>query len=547
MSTAHRPGTLEHGRAAFDRREWTAAARSLLAADRARPLDATDLGHAGLASYLIGDEDTASAVLARAHQAAAAAGDAQQAAMIAYWIGAMTAERGDAAVAGGWFARASRLIETEGSDSVVHGYLLVAEAVRSLAAGDAASALTRFEAAAAAADRFDEVDLATLARVGRGRCLIVLGEIDRGVALLDDAMLAVTSGEVGPVVVGIAYCSAIEAFREIYDLQRGQGWTDALTRWCAQQPDLVPFRGACLVYRADLMRLHGAWDEATAESRRAKELLLRPPPAAQAGDACYVEAELHRLRGDHAAAEAAYRDAAGWGRRTEPGLALLRVAQGRPDPALVMIQRAIDETPDGLLRAPLLDALVEISLAAGDEDGARRAADELTGLATLTEAPLLEAIATRADGLVRLAADDGKRALVALRRSFSLWQSLDAPHDLARVRVGIARACRSLGDEETAALELAAARRVFAGLGAAPDVAAVDAIAGAMPPAPGGLSGREVEVLRHLAGGLTNRGIAETLGISERTVDRHVSNIYTKLDVSSRAAATAFAYEHRLV
>jgi DNA-binding NarL/FixJ family response regulator len=136
---------------------------------------------------------------------------------------------------------------------------------------------------------------------------------------------------------------------------------------------------------------------------------------------------------------------------------------------------------------------------------------------------------------------------VALRRSFSLWQSLDAPHDLARVRVGIARACRSLGDEETAALELAAARRVFAGLGAAPDVAAVDAIAGAMPPAPGGLSGREVEVLRHLAGGLTNRGIAETLGISERTVDRHVSNIYTKLDVSSRAAATAFAYEHRLV
>jgi DNA-binding CsgD family transcriptional regulator/tetratricopeptide (TPR) repeat protein len=538
---------LETARTAFARHEWTAAAQAFAAADEASPLGSADLDMAGLARHLIGDDDAAVAILARAHQAALASGETLHAARVAFWLGMMSADRGDVAVAGGWLSRASRLVEESGTDSVEAGYLLIPQALRSFNEGDSATAFGLYEQAAEVADRFHEADLATIARVGRGESLIALGEIERGVALLDDSMLALTSGEVGPVWTGIVYCASIEAFHRIYDLRRAQGWTEALTRWCAEQPDLAPFRGRCLVYRADLMRFHGAWLEAAEEVRRAEEWLLRPPPAPAVGEAYYVEAELLRLRGELDAAEAAYREASRWGRRQEPGLALLRLAQGRGPAALTMIRRAIDESSNELDRTPLLEALVEISIAGGDVDGARAAADDLARVASLADTPFLHAIAAVADGSARLAAGDPSSALATFRRAFNLWRAIDAPYELARVRVGIGLACRALGDEETAAMEFSAARDAFEGLGAAPDVRQVDAITGAAPPMPGGLSPREAEILRHLAGGGTNRQIAETLGISERTVDRHVSNIYTKLDVSSRAAATSFAHEHHLV
>lgn len=536
---------LARARGAFARREWTAAFHAFAAADRDGGLDERDLGLAGLVAHLIGDDDTAEASMQRAHQAALSAGDTLWAARMAYWLGMMTGSRGDFAVAGGWLSRAQRLVDESGVDAVERGYLLLPQAIV-MVDHDPAAALERFDEAAAYASRFDEADLATMARLGRGRSLMRLGEIERGVALLDEAMLAITSNETGPVVVGIVYCAAIEAFQEVYDLRRAQGWTEALARWCAEQPDLAPFRGRCLVFRADLMRFHGAWPEATDEVQRAEEWLLRPPPEPAVGEAYYVEAELHRLRGELEAAEVAYREGSNWGRRPEPGIALLRLAQGRNAAALTTIQRALDETPTDLARGPLLDALLTIAAADGNAELARTTADELRRLAGVAASPLLDAIAARADGTASLAAGDHRAALTSFRRAASLWQGLDAPHDLAGVRVGIALACRALGDDDAAAIELAAARTTYARLGAAPDLARVDAIAGAPRPVPGGLSAREVEVLRHLARGATNRDIATELGISERTVDRHVSNIYTKLDVSSRAAATAFAYEHDL-
>jgi DNA-binding CsgD family transcriptional regulator/tetratricopeptide (TPR) repeat protein len=385
-----------------------------------------------------------------------------------------------------------------------------------------------------------------MSRLGRGQALIALGEIERGVAFLDDAMLAVTSGEVSPVVTGIVYCASIEAFHGIYDLRRAQGWTDALTRWRDAQPELTAFRGRCLVYRADLMRFHGDWPAATEEVHRAEEWLLRPPPEPAAGEAFYLEAELLRLSGDYDAADAAYRSAAGWGRPPEAGLARLRVAQGRGPAALVMLRRAIDERPPGLSRAPLLDALVDVAIAEGDLEQAQAAAEELARLSTVAATPLLDAIATTADGAVRLATDDPLAALVAFRRAAGLWQGLDAPYEGARVREAIGAACRAVGDEESASLAYEAARHSFEALGALPDARRLEATMTIAPPAPGGLSPRELEVLRHLARGDTNRDIATALGISERTIDRHVSNIYGKLDVSSRAAATRFAVQHDL-
>ena len=538
---------LDQARAAFARNEWAAAARDFAAADQAAErLNADDLATAGLVHHLIGDDETAQAFIARSHQAFLAEGQPLLAARMAFYLGMIVAERGDFAVAGGWLSRAQRLVDEAGVDSIERGYLLVPGAIR-LVDADPAAALAQFEEASAVADKFAERDLAEMARLGRGRSLIRMGEVGRGVALLDDAMLAVTSGEVGPVAVGIVYCGAIEAFNEVYDLRRAQGWTEALDRWCEAHPDLSPFRGRCLVFRADLMRFHGSWPEADVEVQRAEAWLLRPPPEPAVGEAYYVEAELHRLRGELEPAETAYVEGAKWGRRPEPGLALLRVAQGRIAGALTMIRRAIDETPTELARAPLLEALVEIAIAAGDVGQARSAADELAGLAVVASAPLLDAVAARADGSASLAAGDERAALVAFRRAAQQWQALDAPYDLARGRVGIAAACRALGDDESATIQLAAAREVFERLGAVPDLRRVDAIAGAPPPTPGGLSARELEVIRALAAGRTNREIAADLGISERTVDRHVSNIFTKLEVSSRAAATAFAYEHGLV
>ena len=252
------------------------------------------------------------------------------------------------------------------------------------------------------------------------------------------------------------------------------------------------------------------------------------------------------MRGDFADAEAAYREASQWGRRPEPGLALLRLAQDRPKVAWAAIRRAVDEADEDIAKAPLLEPLVEIALAVGDLAAAREAADALTRVAGVTAAPLLDAIARRADGEVLLANGDARAALVAMRSASSAWEKLDAPYETARVRVGIGLALRQLGDADSAELEFEAARRVFRDLGAEPDLVRLDALAVAAPGRPDGLSAREVEVLRLLAAGKTNRVIAADLGISERTIDRHVSNIFTKLDVSSRSAATAYAYEHGL-
>lgn len=539
--------SLARARASFAARAWAAAADAYAAADGEAPLELDDLERAGLAAQLSGDDGMAARVWTRAHRTALVGRDPLRAARFAFRLGMMLADTGDMVVAGGWLARAGRLVEEHGRDCVERGYLLVPQAIGTLDAGDAATALAQFGQAADIADRFADEDLATLARLGRGRSLIALGEVERGIALLDEAMVALTAGEASPVITGVVYCGSIEGFREVFDLRRAQDWTEALSRWCEAQPELVPFRGRCLVYRAELMRLHGAWREASEEARRATEWLLGPPPVPAAGEALYQQAELHRLRGELDAAEAAYRAASGWGRRPEPGLALLRLVQGQTPAALAMIRRAVGEASSDVARAALLDPLVEIALAAGDVAAARAAADELGRTADMVRAPALEAVAARAAGVVRLADGNPEAALHDLRRSAAAWQAVEAPYEHARVRVALARALRELGDADTADIELEAARRVFGELGAAPDLARLDAPARRPADRPGGLSVREVEVLRLLARGLTNRAIAVELVISERTVDRHVSNIYAKLGVASRSAATAFAYEHGLV
>ena len=538
-------GAIEQGRDAFERHAWADAFSQLAAADRDIALPPEDLERLATAAYLTGRAEQSDGAGARAYNAYLERGDTTNAARCAFWLGFHLIGRGEVALGSGWLGRAARLLDESGDDTVVRGFLLVPVALQALEAGATAEALAHFEQAGAVGERFHDSDLLTLSSLGRGQALLQLGKTREGLASLDEAMVAVAAREVSPLVAGIVYCAAIEACHSIFDLQRAEEWTHALTEWCDAQPDLIPFRGQCVVYRAELLQIHGAWRDASNEARRALEWLAGD---AAAGMALYQQGELHRLRGQFSEAETAYRQAAEKGRRPDPGLALLRLAQAKTEQAAANIRRALDEARDPMTRARLLPAYVEIMLAADDSPAARQGADELDALASKLGAPLLQAVAAHAEGAVRLAQGDARAALGSLREAWGRWQEVQAPYEASRTRVLIGLCCRALADEDSAEMEIDAARREFERIGALPDrERAASLLHGSVGRSQGGLTAREIEVLRLLAAGKTNRAIAAELVISEKTVARHVSNIFTKLGLSSRAGATAYAYEQRLV
>jgi ATP/maltotriose-dependent transcriptional regulator MalT len=539
------PDLLQRGRDAFIDRAWTRARDALAEADAIAGLAAEDLERLAVASYLIGADDESLALLTRAHNDSVASGDVPRAARSAFWVAFRLMNRGEVVRGGGWMMRAQGLLDG-GPDCAEHGYLLVAKGLGTVDE-DPAAAYDLFVQVVEIGARFDDADLVAMGRMGQGEALIKRGEVSRGASLLDEAMIAVDAGAVSPVVTGILYCAVIEACRSIFDLRRARAWTAVLSRWCASQPDLVPYRGQCLVHRAEILQLSGDWTDAMEEVRRAEERLSDPPGQPAVGMAYYQRGELHRLRGEFAEAEEAYRRAAERGRTPEPGRALLRLAEGRVDAAMAMIRRSLGETPLEVDRARLLGAGVEIMLAAGEIGAARDAAEELAVIARRLGAPALEAEADRGLGSVLLEEGDPQSALGHLRRAWARWVELGAPVEAARARMLVGVACRELGDHDTAELELAAARRVFAESGARVDLRRLAPLAGAGTDPAAGLTGREVEVLRLVAAGRTNRQIADELVISDRTVARHVSNILRKLDLANRAAATGYAYEHDLV
>ena len=540
-------GALMQGREAAGRLEWSDAYTALSLADSSSPLAAQDLELLATAALLLGHVEDGLRALQRAHQLHAEGGDPRRAARCAFWLTFHLGARGDVAQASGWFARANRLLEHE-QECAEHGYLLISVAFHQFVAGDYAAGRAAAAQAAAIGGRAGDADLVAFARYLQGRALVHDGEMDEGLALVDEAMVAVVAGELSPIVAGAVYCGVIETCQVLSELRRASEWTAALTAWCSTQPDMVTFTGQCLVHRAELLHLHGAWLEAVEEAKRALERFAHGADEFASGDACYQQAEAYRVLGESAAAEDAYQQASRWGREPQPGLALLRLAQGKTDAAAAAIGRAVAETTDRLRRVKLLPARVEIMLAAGEVQAARDAADELIQMAGAYSTPALRAMANHARGAVLLADGDARAALVVLRGAWQLWRELQAPYEAARARVLVGLACRQLGDREAAAMEFDASRTVFARLGAAPDLARVEALvrSGAASNTHG-LTERELQVLRLLATGTTNHAIANELVLSEKTVHRHVSNIFTKLDVSSRAAATAYAYQHHLL
>lgn len=544
-------GSLEQAREHYDRHRWRDAYELLTSLRADGPLPVDDLVRLATAAHMLGHDSERADAWEAAHHECLRNGDVPRAVRCAFWLAFGHMQSGEMAQAGGWLARAQNLLEECGLDCAERGYVLVPVALRALFEGDAAAAHDTFSEVATIAARFSDADLQTFSRLGCGQARILLGDGRDAVSLLDEVMVTVTTDEVSPPLVGLVYCAVIEACHDMLDVRRAQEWTGALTRWCDAQPDLVPYRGQCLVHRSQVLQLHGDWHDAIAEAERAVHWLSRPPPQPSVGSAWYQQAELHRLRGELTQAEEAYRAASQWGHGVQPGLALLRLAQGRVHDAEPAIRRVMEEAGEGLGRSRVLAAYVEIMLAAGDLPAARAGADELHALAAKHDVPYLAAMAGHAEGAVLVAEGDPRAALASLRSAWSGWQALDAPYEAARARVLIGRAYGMLGDGDSADLELDAARRVFRDLAAAPDLARLDALAGDRGGGEGaagdhGLTAREIEVLGQLATGKTNRAIAADLFISEKTVARHVSNIFMKLGVSSRAAATAYAYEHGL-
>ena len=541
-------GELARGRRCCAERAWADGFRSLSRADEEAPLGADDLEALAMAAYLIGRDEAFLEALERAHGAYLKAGETMRAVRCAFWLGLSLLFQGETGRGTAWLAAARRLIERENADCVESGYLLLPTAEQLLGADDYDAAYATAADAVAIGDRFGDSDLVACARHVEGRALMLKGRIDDGLALLDEAMLAVTTGDLSPLITGLIYCSVIDACQQIYAFGRAREWTAALAKWCDGQPQMVAFTGRCLVHRAEIFQLHGSWRDAIEEARRAGERASPGSGKQISAAAFYQQAEVHRLRGEFSDAEEAYTSASRWGREPQPGLALLRLAQQRNADAAAAIRRVVKATADRLERSKFLPAHVEIMLAVGAVAEARGASDELEEIAEGFGTDVLVAMAAHARGAVELAESDAQAALGSLQRAWRIWQRVEAPYPAARARMLMALACRSLDDEDGVRLALDAARAEFENLGAGPDVERIDALAGTAPSRGShGLTRRELQVLGMVATGRTTKAIASELNLSPKTIDRHLSNIFTKLDVPSRAAATAYAYEHQLL
>lgn len=524
-------------------RKWTEIYEKLSQADEDQGIDSEELETLALAAYLTGRDLESFQIFERAHHSYLSEDKIAKGARCAFWLGMLLMTAGEKAKSSGWMARAERILtDEEVTDCAEKGFMLLRRALGALYSGQAEEGKQLFEGVEEIGKRFKDLDLVALGMLGQGQAEIEKGAVAEGIRLLDETMITVGTEDVFPIVYGIVYCAVIETCRKIWDLGRAQEWTEALTRWCQSQPDIVPFRGQCLVRRAEIIQLHGDLTRALEETSEACSLLSRPPGETAAGEAFYRKAELLRLLGDFNEAENYYNEAAKRGRKPQPGLSLLRMGQGKMKIAEVSIQNTLMEAKGLKKRAELLPEYIHIMLSVHRNEEALRASDELHDIAVRFGASYLKAMSSFCRGTIAMAEKKIKPAIDLLEEAAQLWAQQNFPYEMARTREMKGRAYRKQNDKDNAEIELAAAKWLFEQLGAIPDLQRVnDLLKEKKPHRTHGLTLRELQVLRHVVSGKTNRSVAQELFISERTVDRHVSNIFTKLDVSSRVEATTFA------
>jgi DNA-binding NarL/FixJ family response regulator len=496
-----------------------------------------DLDRLATSAYLTGHDEEAYGIWTGAFQRCIEEGTVHRAAVFGSSLARALGFKGDLPRCAGWLQRVAELLESESIDCVEQGWLEYGLGFgRLFEHGDIPGAYAQFTLAGKIGRRFHDTELTTMARIGEGRMRIYIGEPTEGMALLDAAFVTIEAGEVGPVAAGDGYCTIIDACAEVQDLVRLRAWTDGLTRWCDAQQELVLYRGHCFVHRAEVFRELGDWAVGLEEARRACDRLAEPVMYGIIGAAHALEGDFQRLLGMFAAARSSYERAAELGTQPQPGLALLRLAEGDAAAAHAMIQRVLAESEDPISRSRPLAAAVEIALAAGEMSAAAEAAHELRATAAELGTALLRARAAYAEGAVLLARNDAKHGIAELRRGLDGFTALEARADAARARLLIAECCDALDDTDSAEAERRTAQAALTACAAPRGVTSPD-----------GLSPRELEVLRLVAQGKTNRVIATELFISEKTVASHIGHIFTKLGVSSRAAATAYAFDRKLV
>ena len=535
---------LVRARRTYEKGDWASAFAAWSEVDDDLLTD-DDLAGLAMAAYLVGHYDAGIHALQRCFHARVADGRLAAAARCAFWLGMASANAAERAVAGGWAARARRLLDELDEDVVERGYLRILDMFGHISRGEypqiaeCAGDITEY------GRRFDNADLLAMGLSSQGRVSLYQGAVPQGLALFDEAMIGIAAKEVSPPLAGEVYCSMIEGCQEVSDFGRAAQWTAALSRWCDAQPGLLTFTGQCAVHRGQIMKLQGAYCEALEEFAAAAERYRALGTLGAAGLAHAERGDVLRLQGRYAEAETAYEQASDHGFEPQPGLALLWLARGRTDAARAAVIRLLAETELPPQRSRLLPSAVEVLLVTGETERARSAAQELREIADSFRCTALLATSAQVDGRLALETGDPAGALPYLRKASQTWAALQCPYEVARTRVLIGRACAAHGDTESSAREYEAARRLFAELGAAP---ALDELTVLCAPAhaPGALTDREIEVLRLVAAGKSNAQIATTLVLSQRTVARHLSNIFTKIDVPSRTAAAAYAYEHGL-
>lgn len=531
---------IEDARERCARRDWAEAAELFGAAGERVELAGEDRERLAACLYMLADEDAAIATLDAAHHAYIAQGEREKAVRCAFWSGLFLMFQGKVGQGSGWFGLAQRLLQEVGKPCVEVGYLLLPEAERHLMTGDFEAAFASAAEAADLGQRFGDGDLVCIARHLQGRIRLAQERVDEGLALLDEAMIAVASDRLTPMVTGLIYCAVIRSCLTVRAVERAQEWTAALATWCDAQPSLGNFTGKCLIHRAEIMLMNGSWADALEEVDRAVERYVSDD--SNRASALYQRAEVLRLVGDLEEAEKVYARVASYGRDPQPGLGLLRAAQGHLNQGRASIHRAL-AAASGAERALLLSAAVEIE-ASADRETARELCAELVELSRRFGTTALLADAALALGRVELADGELAAALRSFRTALDLYERLGMPYHVAQTRLGMGAACAAMGDEDGHAMSRQAAETTLAALRAstmAPQESSTDRSA------EGPLSPRETEVLRHVSRGETNREIAAKLFLSVRTVDRHVSNIFNKLGVSNRAEATAHALQHDLI
>ena len=461
-------------RGILGRHAWQEAFDRLSEADRAGSLSGADLEALAETAFFTAHADFGIDVKERAFKARLAEGDKVRAAYLAFDIGREYEYTGKPSIASGWVRRGEGLLDGE-PETYAHGYLAFYRSDHARASGDMAAALAFAEEAVEIGKRTANADLQAFARSSLGSIKIAGGSTIEGFNLMEEASLAAVNGELSPIAAGVACCSMISACRDLTDYGRAGEWLEATEKYCERQ-SVGAFPGVCRVHRAELKAMSGAWENAEAELRQATTELAAYNAVPPMADGIYAMADIRRLRGDLEGAEAALREAHGYGRSPQPALALIRLAEGKVKAASSGINAAVaDQGADVWARARLRPAQVEIAIAANDLALAREAAEDLARHVATYPLPALEAASHQALGRVLLAEGDASSAAAEFRSSIKSWRIVSNPHEIARTRALLAKALRGLDDDDAAELELRAARDEFERLGARPDLAAAEA------------------------------------------------------------------------